>query len=650
MRALEKKINKVLEMKTDTPEMMKALGSLSSFYGPRGNTLEARRSLRADLEKRNLRLVREFIDSFGSIEKQLSDLDKSIESINSGCVDMLKRLEETEETTGAFLCANASLKNRREEKVKKMKLMKSFLDKFELSDRQLDALHNKPMHEGGGKTFFEALEVIETIRRDCQNLLATQYQRVGLDVLESISKHENKAFARLFEWVKRRVRASFSSPDPIVDPHLERAAKILCAVPSYRKLLGDLLAKSRSGAVEVMFQRALTSGSATGNGARPIEMRAHDPVRYAGDMLAWVHQCVASETDLIDLFFNASTRTNSTAKEKNVDKCENQEKDRMRESVELLDRVMSSVAPILRTRLKQIVSNSEDDPVLLYRLAELLRFYGVMTLEKKRLLSSEGPITVAVTKSSNEALESFESSLGRLREKLVQSPSSVSVDLSPPPLLLEVVGKMSEILKTQSTSPSTGSSRTEREASFLPTLTAFVQPLIEMCESVSKNEETSSRAIFMMNCLNEVQTALTSYDFVAHWVHRVVESIGSWSDTLARVHADAVLRKSGLDEKIRLISSSRPTGSLRNIKGLGTDEIRTAMRTFYTMISSSLPQFDRLRSPRLRAQARRSLCSALAQGHRVVYDAVTRPDAGYDDPKSILIHTPERLSTILEIN
>lgn len=36
---------------------------------------------------------------------------------------------------------------------------------------------------------------------------------------------------------------------------------------------------------------------------RPIEMHAHDPRRYLGDMLAWVHQSLASEKELLTGLF-----------------------------------------------------------------------------------------------------------------------------------------------------------------------------------------------------------------------------------------------------------------------------------------------------------------------------------------------------------
>lgn len=29
-------------------------------------------------------------------------------------------------------------------------------------------------------------------------------------------------------------------------------------------------------------------------------MHAHDPLRYVGDMLAWVHQCVCGEREIVE--------------------------------------------------------------------------------------------------------------------------------------------------------------------------------------------------------------------------------------------------------------------------------------------------------------------------------------------------------------
>ena len=47
---------------------------------------------------------------------------------------------------------------------------------------------------------------------------------------------------------------------------------------------------------------ALTRGGPGGT-PKPIEMHANDPLRYVGDMLAWVHQAVAGEKEFLESLF-----------------------------------------------------------------------------------------------------------------------------------------------------------------------------------------------------------------------------------------------------------------------------------------------------------------------------------------------------------
>jgi len=46
------------------------------------------------------------------------------------------------------------------------------------------------------------------------------------------------------------------------------------------------------------FIDALTVGGPNGI-PRPIEINAHDPLRYVGDMAAWIHQTLATEQELV---------------------------------------------------------------------------------------------------------------------------------------------------------------------------------------------------------------------------------------------------------------------------------------------------------------------------------------------------------------
>ena len=65
---LEKKLKKVLDLRTDSPAMIDALDSIAPFWGD--NTLEARRNLRSELEERNVELANRFLEAF---EREFDD-------------------------------------------------------------------------------------------------------------------------------------------------------------------------------------------------------------------------------------------------------------------------------------------------------------------------------------------------------------------------------------------------------------------------------------------------------------------------------------------------------------------------------------------------------------------------------------------------
>jgi len=56
------------------------------------------------------------------------------------------------------------------------------------------------------------------------------------------------------------------------------------------------------------FLDALTQGDNTLS-ARPIDIQAHDPLRYLGDILAWVHQAVAGEREVLSLVLGVAAKS-----------------------------------------------------------------------------------------------------------------------------------------------------------------------------------------------------------------------------------------------------------------------------------------------------------------------------------------------------
>lgn len=56
------------------------------------------------------------------------------------------------------------------------------------------------------------------------------------------------------------------------------------------------------------FIDALTQGGPGGT-PKPIEMHAHDPKRYVGDMLAWLHQTMPNERENLLILLKGCNKT-----------------------------------------------------------------------------------------------------------------------------------------------------------------------------------------------------------------------------------------------------------------------------------------------------------------------------------------------------
>jgi conserved oligomeric Golgi complex subunit 6 len=74
----------------------------------------------------------------------------------------------------------------------------------------------------------------------------------------------------------------------------------------------DCVASTRRSVLVRRFIAALTKGGPNGF-PRPIEVHAHDPLRYLGDMLAWVHQALATEKEIVTGLFGPSAAGRSTS-------------------------------------------------------------------------------------------------------------------------------------------------------------------------------------------------------------------------------------------------------------------------------------------------------------------------------------------------
>lgn len=285
--------------------------------------------------------------------------------------------------------------------------------------------------------FFTALERLQEIERECKTLLRTQHQRIAMEILDEMALIEEAAFRRLYKWFRNECRKlnslypffySPSAPNsrPLhsssnteatasnspISPLFRDAIEALKSKPVLLGYCVDEITTTRNKVIVKTFLSALSQHKSSittedsrspVSGNKPIEIHAHDPIRYVGDMLAWIHQSLANESELLQavLFSSQSSSTSNTNSQLNNfntnEQTDNKSKIGEEESTfheilstyKILDAIFEGVCRPFKVRVEQVIlsitanyqtnqsnSKNKNSAVLAYRLANLFHFYS----------------------------------------------------------------------------------------------------------------------------------------------------------------------------------------------------------------------------------------------------------------------------------
>ena len=146
-----------------------------------------------------------------------------------------------------------------------------------------------------------------------------------------------------------------------------------------------MLAQTRQAALLASFMGALTTVSGTGGaGSRPIELHAHDALRYIGDMLAWVHQAIAAEREFLEALLSIDTGMRMPGAVRAPAHAEDEW------LCELMDAAVAGLCGPLRARVLHTV-RAQESGLNAYKVARLLQFYALTmarTLGSRALLAT----------------------------------------------------------------------------------------------------------------------------------------------------------------------------------------------------------------------------------------------------------------------
>ncbi|KAK0714297.1 oligomeric Golgi complex subunit 6 [Apiosordaria backusii] len=553
---LSSKVTSVLSSSYADTEFREALALLDE----RGvlNTPETRRQLRLDLQKEVIDSNGEIIDEFSKVSEQLRRIGVTIGKLNESFNEMKKEIGAAHQATSSTLEEASRLMTQKQQVEQKQTLLKAFRGNFILSDDETAAL--TLMSEPVDDLYFSTLAKAKKITKDCEVLLGFENQTLGLEVMELASKNLNLGFQKLYKWVQKEFK-TLNLENPQIGSSIRRALRVLAERPTLFQNCLDYFAEAREHVLSDSFYTALTGSSASGvenTSIKPIDLAAHDTLRYVGDMLAWVHSAAVSEREALEGLFIGEAeeikRGIQAGRENEIWRLAEEEGDgahdfdAVKTLNELVDRDVSGAVRILRQRVEQVIQTNEET-ILAYKLANLLNFYKSMF---SKLLGSGSSLVESLGLLEAEALRQFRSlardHVAALQGDFVQTPA----DSRPPEFLFEALEQLTAIMKTYETSLA---SSAEQEADFETIMAEAFDPFMLGCAIMAQTLHPPSNSIFLANCFLTALSTLAPFEFTSKRVARLQAKIGTERSRLVESQYIFFRKESGLDALIIALST-----------------------------------------------------------------------------------------------
>ncbi|XP_062521399.1 conserved oligomeric Golgi complex subunit 6-like [Corticium candelabrum] len=620
---LARKLSKVLDTRLDSnKDMLDALKTLSGFFTK--NTLKNRRSLRSDVEKRSLAIGENFASCFAEVKKELDGLKEDVEAMNECCALMTSRLKAAKDHTVDLLGQTTKLQAQSHELEMQAEVVEAFRKRFQLRAEEIAALRES--HVGNlHKDFFSSLNRVKQIHTDCRVLLRSDQQRAGLEIMESMALYQEAAYETLYRWTQHTCH-SLTSDSPDVVPALRHSMKAFKERQVLLKCSLDELATARRTAVVRMFIDALTRGGPMGT-PRPIELHSHDPIRYIGDMLGWVHQAIASERELLQSILSHEQVDELPVKS-------------------ALCHITEGVCQPLKVRVEQVIV-SEQGAATLYKLANLLHFYWNMI--RNMLGDENASLLVTIDELRQVGIKLFFNSLSCYAATLLDMVEVPPADLSPSSSVVNALSILKEIFQSHDASVVPMDKKKEN---FTRIVSSVIDPLIQACIMAASGLSAADMAVYIINCIYEMQNTLALYEFTDNRLEMLSAQCEAHLETLVHEQASYVLSKSGLGFPHMIIQEKKHSEQpLSKVEGMNGELLRGAMVKFDSFLSVPdslmLPQCRQLLSTRLCDTAYRQAMEMVCGAYKGVFDAVHNPNNLYNDPSWVVSRTPEQVTALL---
>ncbi|KDR69275.1 hypothetical protein GALMADRAFT_256106 [Galerina marginata CBS 339.88] len=603
---------------------------------PGESAARARKNLRRDMENQLAEGSKKFLEALGEVDLKLLQLQTHVGAMRASCDEAETQLALTNESSKLLLERAGTLRDQRQEVEDKKSIITLFLARFTLSESEVEAITSRDVPIG--QRFFEAMDKTERIREDCRVLMSGEdgSTKAGLEIMASTSANLEQGYEKILRYCSNEFRRVGRDSQLEVSPGMREAVLRLRKRPELLTEALTSLSETRQTTLLSSFIAALTRGGPSGY-PRPIELHAHDPMRYVGDMLAWVHQAIAAEREFLESLFGLKNDGRMVGSIRRFD-AKGEEEEWIRE---LMDLAVGKLCVPLKMRVQQTI-RSQESSIVSYKIANLLQFY-LMTM--RRTIGEEALLSTTLKEITDVAYKVFYDSI----ETQSQALSRIGLDdddpsLTPPLAVLDHAQILREVMTVYQSSLLGDEREDEINSGFHQVLDIMVDPVVTMCVSNGEQKKKSrarwDEAVFVLNCLCYLQDVLGAFDFTVKKQSELQVIVDQRIALLTEEHSTNVLRDAGLLQVAETCKNHKIDEPLSRIPSTQPADLQRALHHFSIWLSGlevvHSPRLAQLTVQRLHTKIHQDALKRLARTYQMICEEVKKPKNRYEAASTLL--------------
>ncbi|ODV89813.1 hypothetical protein CANCADRAFT_4440 [Tortispora caseinolytica NRRL Y-17796] len=589
-------------------ELRKALKILSTRIS--ANDADTRRNLRANAEQEILDINGKALREFEIVAERIRILGQSIDLINAKLGEIDGEIELAVAVSKPVVEITQRLTSKESELTTQIKVLDAYFRAFTLSDTDISIL--KATERGLHPDFFATLSKAQEMYNRTESLLTGDDVDAGMNIAQNLSSVIEDSYRRLEDITVVNVLNLFSDSHITADRRLT-IRKMLTVLAQRSILLKAALGRvieNRRADISRQFFKAITSSE---NGNTPIEINAMDPVRYVGDMLAWIYSAAISEAEVIRLIFSEEV-TQALRESSAGDYWFNQvfEVDLLKSVQDLADQSLVGALNELRTRVTHVIASCTSATEL-YEVYSTIGFY-IFAITKTFTRTGDSAATIVqalqslMKETSDKFFATLDSEFNVAKSELSRAP--VGKDLLPPDILVQAIDRAAKVMKNYESAPFT-KTNSERVEEFKPIYEKLVSPYLDLALNLPLSDNTpGAREVYQANCIECARNTLLQYLFVQDYVTDMDAQLADLQNELIAIQTNLYLDASGLRD-------------LNVAKGDVSDKIQR----FLSEIPNAV--VDKLSSPRIKQavvrQATDNFVTEYAEAQSAMQEAESLP-------------------------